>query len=505
MPVVLPKRPHLSLARTPLASAVLLALASPSLMAQDTSTLGEVIVTAQKREQSLQDVPISIKALDSQTLDELNIQNFKDYVQFLPTRDDGGHRRCGFRLQRGLHARRRDRRRRTGDDLAAERRHVPRRAADHHHPGQPRRAPVRHRARRGARRPAGHAVRRELAGGHDPHHHQQAGSVRLRGELCARGQLRRHGRARLRRGRHGQPADRRDCRHPARRLGRSHDAGLDRQRRAARGSVRGRSDDRYRRRLRRGQLREFAEDNYNTIDTVGARAQLRINLGENWTVTPSLMYQKMDQEGSWADDLSDGPAGTRPATRRSRITAQEWVDDEWYQLGPDGRGIDRATSTSSIPATILDRESGRAVRLFRVFLLVQLVHGYVREPISSTTPAIRSRSRIMRSTTTTITRRRATSCGSARRRTTACAACSASSTRSRSTTFTRSSAGSRASPTVRVPNGKDPNAHARVPRRRVPEQHGPRGHGPGGVRAPSRSTSPTRSSSRWARAISSRR
>ena len=85
MPVVLPKRPHLSLARTPLASAVLLALASPSLMAQDTSTLGEVIVTAQKREQSLQDVPISIKALDSQTLDELNIQGFKDYVQFLPT------------------------------------------------------------------------------------------------------------------------------------------------------------------------------------------------------------------------------------------------------------------------------------------------------------------------------------------------------------------------------------------------------------------------------------
>ncbi len=91
MPVVLPKRPHLSLARTPIASAVLLALASPSLMAQDTATLGEVIVTAQKREQSLQDVPISIKALGSQTLDELNIQNFKDYVQFLPTRDDGGH------------------------------------------------------------------------------------------------------------------------------------------------------------------------------------------------------------------------------------------------------------------------------------------------------------------------------------------------------------------------------------------------------------------------------
>ena len=44
-----------------------------------------MIVTAQKREQSLQDVPISIDALGEKKLEELNIQNFKDYVQFLPT------------------------------------------------------------------------------------------------------------------------------------------------------------------------------------------------------------------------------------------------------------------------------------------------------------------------------------------------------------------------------------------------------------------------------------
>ncbi|HEY8123571.1 MAG TPA: TonB-dependent receptor, partial [Myxococcota bacterium] len=82
---VLPKRPRISIARTPIASAVLLALASPSLLAQEATSLGEVIVTAQKREQSLQDVPISIKALDEKSLDELNIQGFKDYVQFLPS------------------------------------------------------------------------------------------------------------------------------------------------------------------------------------------------------------------------------------------------------------------------------------------------------------------------------------------------------------------------------------------------------------------------------------
>jgi len=85
MPVVLPKRPQSFLARTPVASAVLLALASPALMAQETSVLGEVIVTAQKRTQNLQDVPISVDALGQEKMEELNVQNFKDYVQFLPS------------------------------------------------------------------------------------------------------------------------------------------------------------------------------------------------------------------------------------------------------------------------------------------------------------------------------------------------------------------------------------------------------------------------------------
>jgi outer membrane receptor protein involved in Fe transport len=74
-----------ALARSPVAAAVLLALGSPAIHAQDTTSLGEVIVTAQKRTESLQDVPISLDAIGEQKLEELNIQNFKDYVQFLPT------------------------------------------------------------------------------------------------------------------------------------------------------------------------------------------------------------------------------------------------------------------------------------------------------------------------------------------------------------------------------------------------------------------------------------
>jgi iron complex outermembrane receptor protein len=43
----------------------------------------EIIVTAQKREENLQDVPISIQALGTRKLDQLNIGNFAEYTQLL--------------------------------------------------------------------------------------------------------------------------------------------------------------------------------------------------------------------------------------------------------------------------------------------------------------------------------------------------------------------------------------------------------------------------------------
>jgi hypothetical protein len=75
---------------------------------------------------------------------------------------------------------------------------------------------------------------------------------------------------------------------------------------------------------------DFVEDNYNTVDTLGARAALRINLGENWAVTPQLMYQKQEQEGSWGDDLKDVMATGDQSVAHFR---DEFVDDEWYQAG----------------------------------------------------------------------------------------------------------------------------------------------------------------------------
>jgi len=45
----------------------------------------DIIVTAQKREENLQDVPVSIQALGSRRLDQLNISDFADYAKQLPS------------------------------------------------------------------------------------------------------------------------------------------------------------------------------------------------------------------------------------------------------------------------------------------------------------------------------------------------------------------------------------------------------------------------------------
>jgi outer membrane receptor protein involved in Fe transport len=51
----------------------------------DTATLEEVVVTAQKRTENLQDVPISIQALNTAKLEELHITDFDDFAKYLPS------------------------------------------------------------------------------------------------------------------------------------------------------------------------------------------------------------------------------------------------------------------------------------------------------------------------------------------------------------------------------------------------------------------------------------
>ncbi len=332
MPVVLPKRRYLSLARTPVASAVLLALASPALMAQDTATLGEVIVTAQKREESLQNVPISIKALGEETLDELNIQNFKDYVQFLPTvtmaASDGAGSGFSAVYMRGVA---------TGGDGQAT-------------TSQP---------------SVGMYLDEQpittIQGNLDVHLYDVARVEALAGpQGTLFGASSQAGTIRIITNRpdpsgfdasyalEGNYVDMEEFGYVAegmvnlpigdtaaiRLVGwAKHEAGWIDNIAATRlyeGDPTIDTDDFI------ADNAEFVEDNYNTIDTIGARAQLRVNLGDNWSVTPSLMYQKMEQDGSWADDLADGnPANgyNVPGNQTVAHFREEYADDEWYQMG----------------------------------------------------------------------------------------------------------------------------------------------------------------------------
>lgn len=67
------------------ASVLLASMGAARAADEETGALAEVVVTANKRAENIQDVPISVQALGDAKLQELNVQNFDDYVKFLPS------------------------------------------------------------------------------------------------------------------------------------------------------------------------------------------------------------------------------------------------------------------------------------------------------------------------------------------------------------------------------------------------------------------------------------
>ncbi len=341
MPVIHAKRPVTHLSRTPVAAAVLLALGAPSAVAQETNTLGEVIVTAQKRTESLQNVPISIDALGQQKLEELNVQNFKDYVQFLPSvtmaPSIGAGSGYNAVYMRGIA---------TGGDGQAT---TSQPSVGMYLDEQPITTIqgnldvhlydiARVEALAGPQgtlygassqsgtiriitnKPdpsgfaAGYALEGNLVDGDDMGYVAE-GFVNLPiGENAA---LRLVGWALTEAGWvDNKPATRtyslNQCVGGVRDPVTLNCVTVDT------------SDDFV------TTNTQYVEDNYNTIDTFGARAALRIKLGEDWAFTPQFMYQKTEQEGSWGDDLRDVLASGDYAVAHFR---QEFTDDDWWQAG----------------------------------------------------------------------------------------------------------------------------------------------------------------------------
>ena len=68
----------------------------------------------------------------------------------------------------------------------------------------------------------------------------------------------------------------------------------------------------------------FVEEDYNDVDTYGARAALRIELDENWTVTPTIMAQKQRSNGYFGDESGVGEFQVQQFN-------DERANDRWYQ------------------------------------------------------------------------------------------------------------------------------------------------------------------------------
>jgi iron complex outermembrane receptor protein len=324
-----------SFSRTPISAGVVVALTSPALMAQDSLELDEVVVTAQKRAENLQDVPISIQALGGESIKELNLTNFKDYSAMLPSVAMTPTLSAGssFNLvyMRGIA---------TGGDGQAT-----------------------------TSVPSVGMYLDELSittiqGNLDVHMYDiariealagpqgtlygassQAGTIRVitnrpeLGEFSSSVSVEANtitdgGTGGTIEGFVNLPIgdnaairlvgwSRSDAGWIDNVLGSRNFRGVEDAATCAAAGVACSADDIILTNT------DKAKKDYNTLDTVGARAALRVDLNENWTITPTLMHQKSESKGAWGDDLSDFVPGKYAVTHFK----DEFFDDDWTMLG----------------------------------------------------------------------------------------------------------------------------------------------------------------------------
>ena len=79
----------------------------------------------------------------------------------------------------------------------------------------------------------------------------------------------------------------------------------------------------------------YLKSNYNTVDTKGGRAALKLDLGDHWTVTPTIMGQSLNTDGFFAYDpaVGDlqlahfGPENSQDTWMQSALTIEGKLSD----------------------------------------------------------------------------------------------------------------------------------------------------------------------------------
>lgn len=96
---------------------------------------------------------------------------------------------------------------------------------------------------------------------------------------------------------------------------------------------------------------EFVEEDFNDALTIGGRAALKVDLNENWTVTAGYMRQELDRQGVWDHDPTD--VGDLQVARFQPDT----VNDEWDQLSLVVEGRLPAGMSLTYAGATLDRKA----------------------------------------------------------------------------------------------------------------------------------------------------
>ena len=106
---------------------------------------------------------------------------------------------------------------------------------------------------------------------------------------------------------------------------------------------------------------DTVEEDYNTLTNSGLRAMLGIDLNDNWTLNASVNVQVQETDGVFADqpngaDLPGGPAVTPVGQGKVIRFAQDDYEDEWTQFGLTLNGDLGDWATLTVAGSYLDRE-----------------------------------------------------------------------------------------------------------------------------------------------------